>query len=48
VKFRMSDLRVFNFVCSSSLIKRVLCDAHKQGKKFSVVVVDGRPKLEVK
>ena len=43
----MNDLRVFNVVCSSSLIKRILCDAHKQGKKFSVVVVDSRPKLEV-
>jgi len=44
----MNDVQVFNYVCSSSLIKRVLCDAHKEGKKFSVVVVDVRPKLEVK
>ncbi|XP_019628473.1 PREDICTED: translation initiation factor eIF-2B subunit delta-like [Branchiostoma belcheri] len=32
----------------SSLIKKVLCDAHDSGKKFSVVVVDGRPKFEGK
>ena len=31
---------------SSSLILRVLRDAHSAGVKFSVVVVDGRPKFE--
>ncbi|XP_077990058.1 translation initiation factor eIF2B subunit delta-like [Glandiceps talaboti] len=33
------------YACSS-LICRVLKDAHKAGKKFSVIVVDGRPKNE--
>jgi len=42
------DWNYFIIVGSSSLIRRVLCDAHKQGKKFCVVVVDSRPKLEVK
>ena len=31
---------------SSSLILRVLCDAHKSGQTFRVVVIDSRPKLE--
>ncbi|CAH1774727.1 unnamed protein product [Owenia fusiformis] len=33
------------YACSS-LIRRVLCDAHDEGKTFRVIVVDGRPKLE--
>ena len=33
---------------SSSLILRVMCDAHSAGIKFRVIVVDGRPKLEGK
>lgn len=32
----------------SSLIRHVLCDAHKQGKKFRVIVADSRPKMEGK
>ncbi|KAI0228007.1 Translation initiation factor eIF-2B subunit delta [Lamellibrachia satsuma] len=33
------------YACSS-LILRVLCDAHKSGQTFRVVVIDSRPKLE--
>ncbi|XP_074656252.1 translation initiation factor eIF2B subunit delta-like [Tubulanus polymorphus] len=32
----------------SSVIKKVLCDASNSGKKFRVIVVDGRPKFEGK
>ena len=32
--------------CSSSLIAKVLRDAHDVGIRFRVIVVDGRPKLE--
>lgn len=32
--------------CSSSLINTILIEAHKEGKKFEVIVVDGRPHLE--
>ncbi|XP_063979016.1 translation initiation factor eIF2B subunit delta [Diachasmimorpha longicaudata] len=35
--------------CSySSLIQKILCEAHDQGKKFRVVILDGRPFLEGK
>ena len=34
--------------CSSSLIYKILCDAHTAGRQFQVVVVDGRPWLEGK
>ncbi|XP_071954451.1 translation initiation factor eIF2B subunit delta-like [Antedon mediterranea] len=30
----------------SSLLRKVLCDAHNSDKKFRVVVVDSRPKME--
>uniref|UniRef100_A0A8D0CCG4 Translation initiation factor eIF2B subunit delta n=1 Tax=Salvator merianae TaxID=96440 RepID=A0A8D0CCG4_SALMN len=30
----------------SSLVSRILCDAHKKGHTFRVVVVDSRPRLE--
>ncbi|XP_013413098.2 translation initiation factor eIF-2B subunit delta-like [Lingula anatina] len=33
------------FGCSS-LIRKILCDAHSKGRQFRVIVVDGRPKLE--
>lgn len=32
--------------CSSSLIRKILLDAHKNGKQFEIIVVDGRPLLE--
>lgn len=35
-------------VLSSSLIKRILLDGHKNGKKFEVIIVDGRPIYEGK
>lgn len=31
---------------SSSLVDKILKDAHDAGKKFTVIVVDSRPKLE--
>ncbi|XP_066450446.1 translation initiation factor eIF2B subunit delta isoform X2 [Eleutherodactylus coqui] len=31
---------------SSSLVSFTLCEAHKSGKKFRVIVVDSRPRLE--
>ena len=31
---------------SSSLIYKVLCDAHEAGKTFRVIVADSRPKSE--
>lgn len=34
------------FICSSSLIKKILLDAHTNGKKFHVIVVDSRPIYE--
>lgn len=34
--------------CSSSIVRKVLCDAWNQGKKFKVIVVDARPKMEGK
>lgn len=33
------------FGCSS-LVKKVLCDAHKRDLQFRVIVVDGQPKME--
>ncbi|KAL4217604.1 Eukaryotic translation initiation factor 2B [Mactra antiquata] len=32
----------------SSLVRRILCDAHQQGKQFRVIVADSRPKMEGK
>ncbi|GAU97921.1 hypothetical protein RvY_09141 [Ramazzottius varieornatus] len=43
-KIKENDV-ILTYSCSS-LVTRVLVDAHKSGKKFSVVVVDGRPKME--
>ena len=34
------------FLLSSSIVTKSLVDAHKQGVKFKVIVVDSRPKLE--
>lgn len=31
---------------SSSLMKKILLEAHKDGKRFEVIIVDGRPFLE--
>ncbi|XP_052763864.1 translation initiation factor eIF-2B subunit delta-like isoform X2 [Mya arenaria] len=44
VKISNGDVIVV-YSCSS-LIRRVLCDAHKAGKVFRVIVVDSRPKME--
>lgn len=35
-----------SYCYSSSLIKKILCDAHRDGKIFEVMVVDARPLLE--
>ncbi|KAK3589225.1 hypothetical protein CHS0354_020086 [Potamilus streckersoni] len=45
---KIADGDVILVYACSSLIRRVLCDAHKKGKKFRVIVVDGRPKMEGK
>jgi len=40
---------VYMYVCcptSSSLLQRILVEAHRSGTKFRVVVVDGRPQRE--
>nr|CAB3241565.1 translation initiation factor eIF-2B subunit delta-like [Phallusia mammillata] len=42
---KISDGDVVMIYGNSSLITRVLCDAHKVGRNFRVVVVDSRPKL---
>lgn len=34
--------------CSSSLIYKILVDAHDAGKQFCVIVADSRPRLEGK
>ncbi|XP_032228224.1 translation initiation factor eIF-2B subunit delta isoform X1 [Nematostella vectensis] len=36
---------ILTYACSSLIVK-ILKDAHDSGKKFSVIVVDSRPKLE--
>ncbi|XP_023210582.1 translation initiation factor eIF-2B subunit delta-like [Centruroides sculpturatus] len=43
---KISDGDVIMTYACSSLVKKVLCDAFKKGKKFRVIVVDSRPKLE--
>lgn len=35
-------------IFSSSLIKKIFLDAHKEGKKFEVIIVDSRPLHEGK
>ncbi|XP_071112004.1 translation initiation factor eIF2B subunit delta-like isoform X1 [Haliotis cracherodii] len=45
---KITDGDVIVVYACSSLIKRVLCDAHQQGRKFRVIVIDGRPKMEGK
>lgn len=44
----VDDVTVFIFALfsSSSLIRKVLCDAHKSGISFRVIMVDSRPKVE--
>ena len=37
---------MLSFALSSSLVLKVLKDAHNAGKNFRVVVVDSRPKFE--
>ena len=32
--------------CRSSVVEKVLLQAHEDGKKFSVIVVDSKPLLE--
>ena len=39
-------LLIFTFFFSSSLVLRVLSEAHKSGIKFRVIVIDGRPRME--
>lgn len=35
-----------HFTCSSSLVNHILCEAFEKGRKFCVIVVDSRPRLE--
>ena len=35
-----------NYFFSSSVVQRVLLDAHCSGRQFRVIVVDSRPKME--
>jgi translation initiation factor eIF-2B subunit delta len=37
---------MFLMLCRSSIVESTLLEAKKQGKNFSVVVVDSRPLLE--
>ena len=37
---------MYNAFYSSSIVQRVLLDAHSAGKQFRVIVVDSRPKME--
>lgn len=34
------------FISSSSLVNHILCEAFEKGRKFRVIVVDSRPRLE--
>ncbi|ELT88129.1 hypothetical protein CAPTEDRAFT_95426, partial [Capitella teleta] len=43
---KIQDGDVIMVYACSSLIRKVLCDAHETGMRFSVVVVDSRPKME--
>ncbi|XP_038051378.1 translation initiation factor eIF-2B subunit delta-like [Patiria miniata] len=43
---KINDGDVILIYTCSSLIRQVLCDAHRAGKKFRVVIVDSRPKME--
>ncbi|XP_071503110.1 translation initiation factor eIF2B subunit delta-like [Diadema antillarum] len=43
---KIKDGDVILIYSCSSLIRKVLCDAHKSGIKFRVVMVDSRPKVE--
>ncbi|XP_060556077.1 translation initiation factor eIF-2B subunit delta-like [Ruditapes philippinarum] len=45
---KISDGDVILVYSCSSLVRRILCDAHKQGKQFRVIVADSRPKMEGK
>ncbi|XP_011159213.1 translation initiation factor eIF-2B subunit delta [Solenopsis invicta] len=48
IKSKISDGNVILTYGYSSLINKILVDAHAAGKKFRVIVVDGRPWLEGK
>ncbi|CAH1957273.1 unnamed protein product [Acanthoscelides obtectus] len=48
VKEKISDGDVILIYGCSSLLKKILVDAHKEGKKFKVIVADSRPLLEGK
>lgn len=49
---KRSTAYVFKFIVyiltylSSSLVKKILLEANRDGKKFSVIIVDSRPLLE--
>ncbi|KAK6960001.1 translation initiation factor eIF-2B subunit delta [Biomphalaria glabrata] len=47
-KAKINNNDVILIYAGSSLIARVLKDAHKAGKKFRVIVVEGRPRTEGK
>lgn len=41
-------MKILHYIFSSSLIHKILVEAHTAGKQFRVIVVDGRPWLEGK
>ncbi|OWF51685.1 translation initiation factor eIF-2B subunit delta-like [Mizuhopecten yessoensis] len=43
---KIADGDVIVVFGSSSLVKKVLCDAHRRMIKFGVIVVDGQPRME--
>uniref|UniRef100_A0A0C9QUY3 Translation initiation factor eIF2B subunit delta n=1 Tax=Fopius arisanus TaxID=64838 RepID=A0A0C9QUY3_9HYME len=46
IQTKISDGDVILTCSYSSLIRKILCEAHDKGKKFRVVILDGRPFLE--
>nr|CAH7735934.1 unnamed protein product [Callosobruchus chinensis] len=48
VNEKISDGDVILIYGCSSLLKKILVDAHKDGKKFKVIITDSRPLLEGK
>lgn len=42
----MLSLPFFPFTLSSSLVNHILCKAFESSRKFRVIIVDSRPRLE--
>lgn len=45
-KHYIFESAIFSSIYRSSVVEKVLLSAYKQGKRFSVIVVDSRPLLE--